>query len=48
MIELDGYNFFMKNRKHHMKRKSGGVAVACKKCLEQYIKFVDSDSKLVQ
>ena len=31
-----------------MKRKPGGVAVAYNKCLEQYIKFVDSDSKLVQ
>ena len=47
-IELEGYTFILKNRKQHMKRKSGGVAVAYKTYLEQYINHVESDSKLVQ
>ena len=32
-LDLDGYNFLIKNRKHHMKRKSGGVALAYKNVL---------------
>ena len=30
-----------------MKRKSGGIAVAYKKCLENYITAIETDSKLV-
>ena len=46
-LDLEGYNVLVKNRKHRMKKKSGGIALAYKKCFEQYIKYVESDSKLV-
>ena len=46
-LELSGYTIYTKNRKQFMKRKSGGIAIAYKKCLENYITPIETDSKLV-
>ena len=46
-LELSGYTIYTKNRKQFMKRKSGGIAIAYKQCLENYITPIDTDSKLV-
>ena len=48
-LVLSEYIFHVKNRKHFMKRKSGGIAIAYRKCLDHYITptCVESKSKLV-
>lgn len=41
------YLFYCKNRKG-CKRKSGGIIIIYKKCLSNFIKFIDSESDVVQ
>jgi tRNA-binding EMAP/Myf-like protein len=45
-IELPGYILKMKNRKK-IGRKSGGMILAYKESLENYIKLLDIESKYV-
>lgn len=46
-IKLHDYILYFKHRKEIMKRKSGGIALAYRKCLDHYINPIDSPSKLV-
>lgn len=46
-LDIPGFNIFAKHRKSYMRRKSGGIAVAYKKWLEQYLSPIETDSKLV-
>ena len=46
-IQLHDYILHFKHRKDIMRHKSGGIALAYRKCLDQYIKPIQSSSKLV-
>ena len=46
-LEVPGYKIHTQNRKQYMKRKSGCIAIAHKKCLENFISRIENDSKLV-
>ena len=47
-IKIPGYSIHFKLRKNIAKIKSGRIALAYKKKYEQYIKVLDSDSRLIQ
>ena len=46
-ISFENYNLHFLNRNHMSKRKPGGIALMYKRSMTEYIKLLDSDSKLV-
>ena len=48
VIDINGYNFILKNRKSNSRVKSGGLAFGFKENFEKYISYIETDSKMVQ
>lgn len=46
-ISLNDFDLYFKHRKDISKYKSGGIALACRKNLSQFVSFIDTQSKLV-
>lgn len=47
-VHIEGYKVFVKNRKSVLRRKSGGIALLVKQELCQFIKLIETESKLIQ
>lgn len=46
-FEIPGFIMYFKHRKNCSKRKSGGIGIAYRKCLSNYISIIETESKLV-
>ena len=46
-LNIPGYKLFCKHRKNFAKKKSGGIILVYKECLDKYVTFIESESKQV-
>ena len=46
-LNIPGYKLFCKHRKDIAKKKSGGIILVYKECLDKYVTFIESESKQV-
>ena len=46
-FEIPGFTTYLKHRKNLSKRKSGGIGIAYRKCLSNYISILENDSKII-
>ena len=46
-LNIPGYKLFCKHRKDIAKKKSGGIILIYKECLDKYVTFIESESKQV-